>query len=71
MIFFSDEVVDAGVTFDDDAFEPEPEPKAGLTLFELQRGRSQSLSACPPREDESQGFNQYNQNEETMVRNCL
>ena len=64
---FSDEGVDTGVAFDDDAFEPESETKPGLSMFELQRGRSQSLSAFPPREEENQGFQQYNQKEESMV----
>ncbi|KAL4229580.1 hypothetical protein ACF0H5_012618 [Mactra antiquata] len=61
-------VVDAVGTFDDDAFEPETEPTSSKTLFEIKRGRSQSLSAFPPREDESQGLVSYNQTEESMER---
>lgn len=65
---FQDEGVDPGVAFDDDPFEPEPEPKSGLSLFELKRGRSQSLSAFPPREEEGQNFQTNNKKEETQVR---
>lgn len=65
---FPDEGVDPGVAFDDDPFEPEPEPKTGLSLFELKRGRSQSLSAFPPRDEEGQSFQTNNKNEETQVR---
>lgn len=46
-------IVDPSVTLDDDAFEPETEPKTGtssLSVFEAKRGRSQSMSAFPARE---------------------
>lgn len=51
--------MDSNVTFDDDAFETEPEMKtagSSLSLFEAKRGRSQSMSAFPQTEASAEEF---------------
>ncbi|XP_052258795.1 protein capicua homolog isoform X2 [Dreissena polymorpha] len=57
-----DEAIDAGGALEDDAFEPVADSKDtadGRSLFDVKRGRSQSLSTFPPREADSLEFQEY------------